>query len=178
MAETPVNGNALWSIQTNHSGVHFTLFWPTEISDEDHEVLDKLTGEEKRLITQSPALLSFILKRKQLEHTAAKSDSCCDHDESKSDTASKLSVGHKRSRPCTPENLHDETVDSKHAEDRKIPKLENSASDSGLSSPNEISKKSLIKNEISIKNEQDDKDSNTTEEIKSNLDDDKSETSM
>ena len=169
MAETPVNGNALWSIQRNHTGVHFTLFWPTEISDEDHLELDKLSGEEKRLITQSPALLSFILKRKKLENHFPKEENLENLDESKSDTESKISSGLKRSRPCTPENAEM----PKH--EAKIPKLDNS--DSGLSSPNDVTKKAILKNEILIKDEHDDKESGSTEEIKSNLDDDKSETS-
>jgi len=172
LAESRVNGNALWSIQTNHTGVHFTLFWPTEISDEDHEEIDKLSGEEKRLITQSPALLSFILKRKKLENCSKPMeddlDECCSH---------KLSVGSKRSRPCSPENFETESDQccstDKMTQPSKIQKLDTSASDSGLSSPNDSSKKMAMaaKCEIMIKDDPEDKVSHLSEEIIANGDD-------
>jgi hypothetical protein len=110
--------------------------------------LDKLSGEEKRLITQSPALLSFILKRKKLESAINH-----ENDDSKSD-CSKPMVGQKRSRSNTPEGIENLNLE-------KIPKIEVFTSDSGLSSPNESkNSKNIIK--------EDEKGSQTTEEIKSN----------
>ena len=43
-----------------------TLFWPTEISDENSAKLAKLTDEERKFITQNPALLEFILNQKKI----------------------------------------------------------------------------------------------------------------
>ena len=50
----------------NQVGVHLTLFWPTEISDENSAKLAKLTDEERKFITQNPALLEFILNQKKI----------------------------------------------------------------------------------------------------------------
>ena len=145
LSESHINGSALWSINTSHTGVHFTLFWPTQISPEEKAEISQLSGEEKKLITQSPALLSFILKRKKLVDSV-KTDDCCDqdHHEIESDqeeccshnvsSENQISIGSKRSRPVTP-------TDSDKPESIKIPKLEPSTSDSGLSlSPNEVKK--------------------------------------
>ena len=51
----------------NQVGVHLTLFWPTEISDENTAKLKKLTDEERMFITQNPALLEFILNQKKIK---------------------------------------------------------------------------------------------------------------
>ena len=156
LSESRVNGSALWSINTSHTGVHFTLFWPTQISPEEKAEISQLSGEEKKLITQSPALLSFILKRKRLVDSV-KSENCCEaesnqevesNQEDQSDheccshtaPANQICVGSKRSRPPTP-------IDS--SDSIKIPKLETSASDSGLSSPNEVKKSEKLKEEPS-----------------------------
>ena len=46
--------------------MHLTLFWPTEISEENSAKLAKLTDEERKFITQNPALLEFILNQKKI----------------------------------------------------------------------------------------------------------------
>ena len=58
---------ALWTVNKNQVGVHLTLFWPTEISDENTAKLKKLTDEERMFITQNPALLEFILNQKKIK---------------------------------------------------------------------------------------------------------------
>ena len=65
LLENAISGSALWSLQKNPGiGIHFTLFWPTDVPAEDLLEVQKLSGEEKKLVTQSPGLLSFILKKK------------------------------------------------------------------------------------------------------------------
>jgi len=68
LLENAISGSALWSLQKNPGiGIHFTLFWPTDVPAEDLQEVAKLTGEEKKLVTQNPRLLSFILKKRKEE---------------------------------------------------------------------------------------------------------------
>ena len=67
VAETDLKCPALWSVNKNQVGVHLTLFWPTAISDENTAKLEKLTDEERKFITQNPALLEFILNQKKIK---------------------------------------------------------------------------------------------------------------
>ena len=68
VAEIDLKCQALWSVTSNQVGATLTLFWPTDISDENSEKLKNLTDEERKFITQNPALLEFILNQKRIKN--------------------------------------------------------------------------------------------------------------
>ena len=123
--------------------MRLTLFWPTDISDENSKKMKNLTAEERKFITQNPALLEFILNQKREN---ADPGNCCEEPEMKTDCDPSCEPGCETS--CEPgcdsfsrKRCLDEDDQSSTAPVTpvKLPKL--SETDSGLNSINSSSPK-------------------------------------
>ncbi len=125
LLENAISGSALWSLQKNPGiGIHFTLFWPTDVPAEDLLEVQKLSGEEKKLVTQSPGLLSFILKKKKEELSKIETEK----------------IGNKRARSESPKNESEAEIE----ENEEPPAKKLFSNDSGTSSPTEKNQKVIF----------------------------------
>ena len=127
LLENAISGAALWSLQKNPGiGIHFTLFWPTDVPAEDLQEVAKLTGEEKKLVTQSPGLLSFILKKKKEELVSE---------------IGTEKIGNKRNRSESPK------IEAEIEESEEPAAKKTFSNDSGTSSPTEKIQKTILPSE-------------------------------